>query len=153
MSTIMNLNSISFVSVETLFGKALERYLAGNGNEMVITDIYMQPDPDSGELLLLNDDDEVLASAVIEEWTGLEEEFYPAVERMLREALKKMQDKGLFDRLSLMKPYSFVLVDQEKETMADLLLVDDQETLLLHDGLLKGLDDELDAFLKDLLEI
>lgn len=149
----MNLNSLSFVSVETLFKKALERYLADNGNNAIITDIYLQPNPASGELVLLNDDDEVLASAVIEEWTGLGEEFYPAVERMLQEALKKMQDAGLFDRLSLIKPYSFVLVDADKETMADLLLVDDQETLLLHDGLLKGLDDELDAFLKDLLEI
>ena len=149
----MNLNSNSFVSIETLFEKALERYLAGSGNNAVITDIYLQPNPDSGELVLLNDDEEVLASAVIEEWTGLDDEFYPAVERMLQEALKKMQDAGLFDRLSLMKPYSFVLVDEEKETIADLLLVDDQETLLLHDGLLKGLDDELNAFLKDLLEI
>lgn len=149
----MNLNSLSFVSVETLFKKALERYLADNGNNAIITDIYLQPNPASGELVLLNDDDEVLASAVIEEWTGLGDGFCPTVERMLREALKKMQDAGLFDRLSLMKPYSFVLVDKEKETIADLLLVDDQETLLLHDGLLKGLDDELDAFLKDLLEI
>ena len=149
----MNLNSLSFVSVETLFKKALERYLVDNGNNAIITDIYLQPNPDSGELVLLNDDDEVLASAVIEEWTGLKDEFYPAVERMLQEALKKMQDAGSFDRLSLVKPYSFVLVDKDKETIADLLLVDDQETLLLHDGLLKGLDDELDAFLKDLLEI
>ena len=149
----MNLNSLSFVSVETLFKKALERYLADNGNNAIITDIYLQPNPDSGELVLLNDDDEVLASAVIEEWTGLKDEFYLAVERMLQEALKKMQDAGSFDRLSLVKPYSFVLVDKDKETIADLLLVDDQETLLLHDGLLKGLDDELDAFLKDLLEI
>lgn len=149
----MNLNSLSFVSVETLFKKALERYLADNGNNAIITDIYLQPNPDSGELVLLNDDDEVLASAVIEEWTGLKDEFYPDVERMLQEALKKMQDAGSFDRLSLVKPYSFVLVDKDKETIADLLLVDDQETLLLHDGLLKGLDDELDAFLKDLLEI
>ena len=149
----MNLNSLSFVSVETLFKKALERYLADNGDNAIITDIYLQPNPDSGELVLLNDDDEVLASAVIEEWTGLKDEFYLAVERMLQEALKKMQDAGSFDRLSLVKPYSFVLVDKDKETIADLLLVDDQETLLLHDGLLKGLDDELDAFLKDLLEI
>ena len=38
------------------------------------------------------------------------------------------------------------------ETIADLLLVDDEETLFLNDELLKGLDDELNAFLKDLLE-
>jgi len=51
----------------------------------------------------------------------------------------------------LLKPYSFVLVDEEKETIADLLLMDD-DTMLLSEGLLQGLDEELDAFLKDLLE-
>ena len=51
-----------------------------------------------------------------------------------------------------MKPYSFVLVDEDRETVAELLLVDNEDTLLLNDELLKGLDEELDAFLKDLLE-
>lgn len=45
-----------------------------------------------------------------------------------------------------MKPYSFVLVDEDRETVAELLLVDDEDTLLLNDELLKGLDEELDAF-------
>ena len=35
--------------------------------------------------------------------------------------------------------------------IAELLLVDD-DTLLVNDELLKGLDQELDAFLKELLE-
>ena len=51
-----------------------------------------------------------------------------------------------------MKPYSFTLVDGDKETVAELLLVDDDTLLLNDDELLKGLDAELDAFLKDLLE-
>ena len=71
---------------------------------------------------------------------------------MFRNVLRELQDTGRLERLCLMKPYSFVLVDKDKETIAELLLVDDQETLLLHEGLLKGLDDELDAFLKELLE-
>jgi hypothetical protein len=50
-----------------------------------------------------------------------------------------------------MKPFSFVLVDDDKETIAELLLLDD-DTLLVNEELLKGLDEELDAFLKDLLE-
>jgi hypothetical protein len=52
-----------------------------------------------------------------------------------------------------MKPYSFVMVDAQKETLAELLMVDDEETMLLSGELLQGLDDELNAFLKDLLEI
>lgn len=149
----MSLNSLSHVFVKTVLEKALEQYVV-DGNNTIITDIYLQPKRDSGELVVLNDDDDVLASALIEEWTGLGDDFYSVVERVLRDVLKELQDTGSFDRLSLLKPYSFVLVDADKETMADLLLVDDQETLLLHDGmLLEGLDDELDAFLKEILEI
>ena len=43
------------------------------------------------------------------------------------------------------------LSDEEKETVAELLLIDD-DTILVNDELLKGLDKELDDFLKELLE-
>ena len=72
-------------------------------------------------------------------------------ERVLRPILCRMKDGGDFDKLTILKPYSFVLVDEEKETVAELLLVDD-DTLLVNDELLKGLDEELDSFLKELLE-
>jgi hypothetical protein len=46
---------------------------------------------------------------------------------------------------------SFVLVDDDRETIAELLPMDD-DTLLVNEELLKGLDEELDSFLKELLE-
>ena len=45
------------------------------------------------------------------------------------------------------------MVDAEKETLAELLIVDEEETMFLSGELLQGLDDELNTFLKDLLEI
>ena len=53
--------------------------------------------------------------------------------------------------LPLLKPYSFVLVDEDRETIAEFLLIDD-DTLLVNHELLEGLDEELDDFLKQLLE-
>ena len=50
-----------------------------------------------------------------------------------------------------MKTFFFVLVYDFKETLAELLLMDD-DTLLVNEELLKGLDEELDSFLKELLE-
>ncbi len=47
---------------------------------------------------------------------------------------------------------NILVVDDEKETVAELLLMDEEETMLLSDELLKGLDEELDTFLKELLE-
>ena len=63
-----------------------------------------------------------------------------------------MSSEGAFASLPIMKPYSFVMVDADKETLAELLIVDEEETLFLNGELLQGLDDELNAFLKDLLE-
>lgn len=80
------------------------------------------------------------------------DDFYKEVEPVLRSILAGLKDAGMLDKLSLMKPFSFVLVDDEKETVAELLLIDDEDTLLLSDELLKGLDEELDDFLKKLLE-
>ena len=71
---------------------------------------------------------------------------------MYKRQVMTLKDEGALDKLCLLKPYSFVLVDDEKETVAELLLMDEEETMLLSDELLKGLDEELDTFLKELLE-
>ena len=120
---------------------------------LLVTDIHLQPNPDSGELLIFNDDDEELSRVIVDEWVEYEsDDFYKEVEPVLRSILAGLKDAGMLDKLSLMKPFSFVLVDDEKETVAELLLIDDEDTLLLSDELLKGLDEELDDFLKKLLE-
>ena len=88
----------------------------------------------------------------IDEWSAYEsDDFYENAERVLRPILCRMKDNGDFDKLTILKPYSFVLVDEDRETVAELLLIDD-DTLLVNDELLKGLDEELDSFLKELLE-
>ena len=79
------------------------------------------------------------------------DDFYENMERILSNLLCNMKNQGAFDKLTIMKPFSFVLVDDDKETIVELLLLDD-DTLLVNEELLKGLDEELDAFLKDLLE-
>jgi hypothetical protein len=95
----------------------------------------------------------VLARTMVQDWVDcVAEDFYVSVELHLKQALEELRKEGTLDRLGIMKPYSFVLIDDDKETVADLLLMDDEETMLLNDELLKGLDEELDAFLKELLE-
>lgn len=131
--------------------KALEKYSAASS--VTVTDIHLQPNLETGELLVFNDDDEILASMVVGEWVNANpENFYEDVEMILRKILNRMNHSAKLQSLSILKPFSFVLIDDEKETMAELMLIDDEETLFLNDELLKGLDEELDAFLKDLLE-
>ena len=149
----MNLSPQSIATVQAFLANALGKYAVKESSN-VITDIYLQPQLTTGALVVLNDDDEVLAKTVVQEWENpVYEDFYVGAEADLRQALVGIQQAGELDKLCLLKPYSFVLVDEDKETLADLLLVDDAETLFLSDELLKGLDEELNTFLKDLLEI
>ena len=148
----MKLSAQSHSSIAATIKKALGRYLADKGQNFV-TDIHLQPVQETGELAIYNDDEDELSRVLVHEWVNCPPEaFYDSVELHLKRVLESLQKEGFFEQLALMKPYSMVLVDDEKETLAELLLVDDEETMLLSDELLKGLDQELDAFLKELME-
>ena len=148
----MKMSEQSRVSIVSALKTALCRY-ASEGDETVDTDIHMQPNSESGELIIFDDDDLELSRTIINEWVEYEsDDFYTVVEPILRAEVEALKESGKLEKLCLMKPYSFVLVDEDIETVAALLLVDEDDTLLLNDELLKGLDEELDAFLKDLLE-
>ena len=136
----MKLSQQSQAIIESAIQKAINKYTCGC-EQTIVTDIHIQPNQNSGELFIYDDEDEELSSVTIDEWTAYEgDDFYEDAE-----------ENGSFDKLTILKPYSFVLVDEDKETISELLLVDD-DTLLVNDELLKGLDKELDDFLKDLLE-
>lgn len=148
----MKLSQQSLSIIESAIRKAVGKYVCGC-EQTAVTDIHLQPDPTSGQLNIFNDDDEELANVMVEEWASYDsDDFLENVQPSLRNVLSKMKDAGDFDKLTILKPYSFVLVDEDKETVSELLLVDD-DTMLVDDELLKGLDKELDDFLKDLLEL
>ena len=147
----MKLSSSSSKQIEQTIRKALERFSQAE-EKTYITDIHLQPNQTSGEFIIYDDDDRLLAEAVIEEWMSYtDDDFDEEAGRLLTSMLDKMNRAGEFARVNIIKPYSFVQVDEEKETVKELLLMDD-DTLLVNEELLKGLDEELDAFLKELLE-
>ena len=148
----MKMSEQSRASIVSALKTALCRYTS-EGDETVVTDIHLQPNSESGELIIFDDDDQELSRTIINEWVEYEsDDFYTVVEPILRAEVEALKESGKLEKLCLMKPYSFVLVDEDKETVAELLLVDEDDTLLLNDELLEGLDEELDAFLKDSLE-
>lgn len=147
----MKLSQQSQTLIESAIRKAAEKYTCGC-EQTIVTDIHMQPNQNTGEFYLFDDEDKALANVIIEEWLSYEDDdFYESIDHSLQTILGKMKDAGEFDKLTILKPYSFVLVDDDRETIADILLVDD-DTLLVNTELLQGLDQELDDFLKDLLE-
>jgi hypothetical protein len=118
----------------------------------MVTDLYFQVDMSNGVLTIYDDDDNTMAQATIDEWKVTEQsEERSSVEKMLRSELAQMQKVGLFDKINILKPYMCTLVDEKKESIVDLVYIDD-DTLILDSELLKGFDQEMDDFLKHLLE-
>lgn len=123
------------------------------GQEPVLTDISLRVFPHSGEVRFFDDEENELMRIVIPEWIkgSREEDFYQKVTPILQEAISGVRQE-VIDNMSLLRPYSFVLQDEDGETLSDLYLVDDQETVILSGSLLEGLDDDLNAFFENLMK-
>jgi len=116
----------------------------------VLTDIHLWVNPYTGEIRCYNDDDEELDRCVVEEWIKSPlEDFYDSIAGVLRSCIEDM--RPLVEQMSIMHPFSFVLIDEDHETLQDLVLIDDEDTVVLDGNLLKGLEEDLDDFLEKLL--
>ena len=150
MMSTMNLTPSSTASLSEALGKIVALY-SGEEDQLVSTDFYFQPSLEDGSLTIFNDNDEEIARVAVPEWEEYAPEtFYDAVGTDLTAVIEEANAEGDLERLAVWMPYSFVLVDDERETVADLLLVD-EDTLLVKKGLLAGLDEELNKFIEDLL--
>lgn len=117
--------------------------------ETKVTDFHIYVDGNKGDFIIMDDDDNSLARVHILEWEGEHNE--EVFEKELRNLLVEMHKEGCFDSLNIAKPYSFVLTDDDRQSIVDLLIIDD-DTIILSEDLLKGFDEEMNAFLKKLLE-
>ena len=61
------------------------------------------------------------------------------------------KNTAIVDNLGILKPYSFVLEDDDKEHLGELYLADD-DTIIVGGDLMEDLDHDLDTFLDDLLK-
>ena len=105
---------------------------------------------DSGELVGFDDEDNEITRCVVEQWIdNKDENFYEEIAKQMRDLLRKNAD--IVDNLSILKPYSFVLEDDDKENLGELYLADD-DTIIVGGDLMQGLDHDLDDFLDTLLK-
>ena len=119
--------------------------------EPVLTDTYIQVKQESGEILVYNDDDVELHRCVIEEWIGnTQEDFYSQIVPVLSQCISNM--RSVVDSMQIMRPFSFVLIDEEHETVQDIIYIENEDTVILDGKLLEGKDKELEEFLRHLLE-
>ncbi len=114
------------------------------------TDIHLRISQESGDLTVFDDEDAEITRCVIEQWIdNKEENFYPQVVKILRHTLDK--NRSLLEAMSIMKPFSFVLEDNDGESIEEVYLVDD-DLVIVSEELMAGLDKDLDDFFAKLMK-
>ena len=129
--------------------KIADKFSASEEAEQ-LTDIHIRVTQDTGELMAFDDDDNEITRCVVEQWIeNKDDDFYPQIAAILHKALER--NSKMVENMSILKPYSFVLEDDDKENQGELFVADD-ETVIINPELMAGLDEDLDAFLKDLMK-
>jgi hypothetical protein len=86
---------------------------------------------------------------VVEQWiNNNDEDFYNGVEQTHISTFSALST--IADSLGILKPYSFVLENDDKDTIAELYIADD-DTVIIGKDLMEGLDSDLNLFLEKLL--
>jgi hypothetical protein len=115
-----------------------------------MTDIHIRVTQETGEVTAFNDDDEEIARFVIEQWIGnTDDDFYDQIASIIRRSIEA--NKENVEMMSILKPFSFVLEDEDKESLEELYLVDD-EVVMINPELMAGLDEDLNDFMEKLLK-
>ena len=135
--------------IERTLRKTIEKFPSSE-EATVITDIHLRVIQETGELTVYNDDDEEITRSVIEQWIdNKDDNFYHEITPVLRKSIEK--HKEAIEHMSILKPFSFVLEQEDKEAVEELYLVDD-DTVIIDPDLMEGLDEDLDKFLEKLLK-
>lgn len=147
----MEITEQTILQVERFIKKVAQKFPTVEESEAsLLTDIHIRVSQDSGEMLAFDDDDVEITRCVVEQWIDYKDEnFYDEIADCLRGLLRKNAE--IIDNLGLLKPYSFVLEDDDKQHLGELYLADD-DTIILGGDLMQNLDQDLDGFLDELLK-
>ncbi len=130
---------------------AIALHFPPGSDNMLMTDILVQANSETGMLTVSDDDGQEIFSSVVPSWVDNDSEtFYDEVAQTWRKAISEHREA--MGSLSIIKPYSFLLVDDDRETISELYLADDEQLSVDAGELMENLDDDLDAFLDKLLK-
>ena len=145
----MNTTELTFQQIERAIRKIADKFPPSE-EANVMTDIHFRVTQETGELMAFDDNDEEINRCIIEDWIdNTDDNFFDEIPSIFRKCLEKM--KGTVESMSILKPFSFVLENDEKESIAELYLVDD-ETVIIDPDLMQGLNEDLDDFFKKLFD-
>lgn len=136
--------------IQRAIRKVAAKFPAGE-EATIMTDIHLRVTQESGELVAYDDDDNEITRVVIEPWIdNKDEDFYEEVTNVLRNQLHGDLHE-LVVGMSILRPFSFVLEDDDHEHIAELYCADG-DTVILGGELLPDLDKDLDTFFEQLIK-
>ena len=145
----MKLTERTSQQIERFITKIAQKFTT-NEDTNILTDIHLRVIQDSGEMLAFDDDDQEITRCVIEDWIdNKEENFYEESIGILRKSLQQQHD--IIDKMGILKPFSFVMENDDQETVAELYVADD-DTVIIGGDIMENLDKDLDDFFANLMK-
>ena len=106
----------TILQIERVINKIAQKYPKGD-EVSVLTDIHIRVSQDTGEMLAFDDDEQEITRCVVEQWIDSKDEnFYTSIAHILQNSLRKLSE--VVDGMGILKPYSFVLENDDKEEEA-----------------------------------
>ncbi len=131
------------------FLKKIAQKFPATDEPTTMTDIHVRVSQSSGDLMAFDDEGNEITRCVVEKWIdNTEDNFNENVTALLRSETLALKD--IVDNLGIMKPFSLVLEEEDEDATTELYLADD-DTIILSDELLPGLEEDLDEFIKNLI--
>ena len=145
----METSSLATQQIERFFNKIAQKY-PEQEDISILTDIHIKVNQESGELRAYDDDGKEITRCVIDDWIdNKDDDFYNRVTSIMRQVTRQIHTT--LDNFGILKPYSFVLEDDEDANSAELYVADD-DTIIADGNLMEGLDEDLEQFLNNLMK-
>lgn len=144
-----NYSEQSVRQVDRFLKKLLQKF-PGDEENAIMTDLHLRISPETGDLMAFDDDDNEITRCVVEEWIdNKDDNFYDCAAGLLRERLNGLSAD--IDGMGIMKPFSFVLENDDKEHISELYVSDDDINIIGGD-IMEGWDKDLDDFFSNLMK-
>ena len=145
----MKITDQTVQQIERFFRKIAQK-LDASADNAVLTDIHVIVSQDSGEMLAFDDDDQEITRCVVEQWIDYKgDDFYEGITQVLRAQLKRLHK--VIDGMGVLKPFSVLLENDEREHVAELYVADD-DTVIIGGDIMKDMDKDLDDFFDKLMK-
>ena len=145
----MKAEELTIQQIERLLRKISEKF-PQDEDTSILTDIHLRVAQESGEVIVVDDDEKEITRCVIEQWIdNKEENFYDEITSLLQGTMKQHRD--MLDNLVILKPYSFVLEDDEGEHVSELYIADD-DIVIIEGDLMQDLEEDLNSFIDNLMK-